>query len=882
MSPGFAGLIFVLTIAGLRGLLFGAALVSLASPPTIPFGLEANRGQAKPEILFLNRSVGPNVAIMAQGVLYSPFDIGLRFVGSNVAPQVRPSAPLPGVANAYTGANWQNWAIGVPRYGSVEFGDVYAGIDVQYVASESGLSMRLVCRPGCNLNQAVFQLSGVPYIERTPAGALFLRLDRTPHGPYASYAPPVAYQETRSGRLTTPVSYEILAEDQFRFGISGYDASLPLYVELNLAAFEGDSALPGAAERDQLGNTYLLAELPDAAGKEAPFPDRAWAGCGNAIGWPAPCRDLAVYKFSSTGELAYVTYLSGRTNEVASTLKLAKSGVLVAGATDSSDFPVTTDAYQHSYAGPEATVSVPTWKPAGDLFALKLDAATGVLAASTYVGGPDADAMENSSVHEDGSICLLAAFSSQLPVTPGAIRRNCEENSCTAYAIRLDASLNRPIYATYLPGKTRVTKLHSDGSLYFAGSAGPGFPVSSNAYQKAPAGIEDGFIARLSASGANLLFGTYYGTPNTDSIRVIAVAPDGSVWATVNSYRDETESALIHLDAAGSRLLYARPFGADDLLVDTAGNVLSLSWEKVNVSPDALLAHACGPLFMKMTPGGDQVFATYLPYGSPVLRGFSESGNPILSTYRETAELSLAQSTPTFAGCAGDGNTISPGEIVTIFGSGIGPRDGVSFRLEDGRVPTAAGGTRVLLDGEAIPILYASYWQVNAIVPYSLPLDRIAKLQVESNDGKSNEIALDPRPPHITLFTRDGSGSGQAAALNEDGTLNSPGNPAKPGSVMTLFGAGGGPTTPPSVAGEVTPLELRRLDALVEVSIWTNVVTTVEFAGAAPGLVAGVTQINIRLPQVIPDIPYHPRTALPLYIFSPRDSTRGSATIAVE
>jgi len=142
---------------------------------------------------------------------------------------------------------------------------------------------------------------------------------------------------------------------------------------------------------------------------------------------------------------------------------------------------------------------------------------------------------------------------------------------------------------------------------------------------------------------------------------------------------------------------------------------------------------------------------------------------------------------------------------------------------------------------------------------------------------------LYPGPSGITLFTLDSSGRGQAAALNEDGTLNSPQNPAKPGSVVMLFGTGGGATAPPSVAGEVTPLELRRLQASVDVWLWDKVQAQVQFAGAAPGLLAGVTQINIRLPEVIPDIPYHPRTAIPLLVRSTGTSwSFPYATIAVK
>jgi len=232
----------------------------------------------------------------------------------------------------------------------------------------------------------------------------------------------------------------------------------------------------------------------------------------------------------------------------------------------------------------------------------------------------------------------------------------------------------------------------------------------------------------------------------------------------------------------------------------------------------------------------------------------------------------------------GNPDTISPGAIVTLFGSRMGPREGIGFLLEDGRVPTSLGGTRVLVNGEPVPILYASYWQLNVILPYSLPVGTRAKIRVESNATPGNEIGnLNVQRAGISLFRLDDSPARPAAALNEDGTLNSPRNPAKKGSRLMLFGTGGGPTVPPSVAGEVTPLELRPLEYGALVQVPGGPMLPVEFAGAAPGLVAGVTQINVKLPDVIPDVPNFPRGFLLLSVITPGLSYYpGYVTVAVE
>ena len=79
---------------------------------------------------------------------------------------------------------------------------------------------------------------------------------------------------------------------------------------------------------------------------------------------------------------------------------------------------------------------------------------------------------------------------------------------------------------------------------------------------------------------------------------------------------------------------------------------------------------------------------------------------------------------------------IAPGEIISIFGAGLGPADGVGLQLDsEGRVATVAGGTQVLIGGVAAPILYAQANQVNAVVPYEIANTTSTALQVAIRDS---------------------------------------------------------------------------------------------------------------------------------------------------
>jgi hypothetical protein len=118
------------------GMVSAAALVPLQvlKSPLPVAGLEVNRGQAKPEILFLSRGISP-VAVTAQSIVYSPLGVRQNFVASNPNPEVRFFDPIPGVANALTGADPLKWVIGIPRYATARLSEVYPGIDAERTES---------------------------------------------------------------------------------------------------------------------------------------------------------------------------------------------------------------------------------------------------------------------------------------------------------------------------------------------------------------------------------------------------------------------------------------------------------------------------------------------------------------------------------------------------------------------------------------------------------------------------------------------------------------------------------------------------------------------------------------------------------------------------
>jgi uncharacterized protein (TIGR03437 family) len=198
---------------------------------------------------------------------------------------------------------------------------------------------------------------------------------------------------------------------------------------------------------------------------------------------------------------------------------------------------------------------------------------------------------------------------------------------------------------------------------------------------------------------------------------------------------------------------------------------------------------------------------------------------------------------------------IAPGEIVAIFGTGLGPANLVSNTPTNGVFGTQLAGTTVMIGGTAAPIIYTSANLVSAIVPYEVNGQTSVNVYVNYQGQPSviNSVPVAPTAPGI--FTLNASGSGQALAVNLNGTLNSVSNPTPVGNYLILYETGEGQTTPSGVDGmlaptsptAVYPMPLQTVTATVG-----GLPAFINYAGAAPGFVAGVLQINVQIPVGVP------------------------------
>jgi uncharacterized protein (TIGR03437 family) len=195
------------------------------------------------------------------------------------------------------------------------------------------------------------------------------------------------------------------------------------------------------------------------------------------------------------------------------------------------------------------------------------------------------------------------------------------------------------------------------------------------------------------------------------------------------------------------------------------------------------------------------------------------------------------------------GSFVAPLEIVTLFGTGIGPGALTLGALDqNGRLSTNVGSTRVLFDGVPAPIVYASSAQTSVIVPAEVAGRVFTVISVERAGAIAAVNTASVTTSLPGLFTSNASGTGPVASFNQDGSLNSASRPADAGTVVTLFATGAGVMDRTVANGTVTDANLLRPQLPVSVRIGTQT-AEVLYAGSAPTLVHGVLQVNARIPS---------------------------------
>jgi len=507
-----------------------------------------------------------------------------------------------------------------------------------------------------------------------------------------------------------------------------------------------------------------------------------------------------------------------------------------------------------------AVFLVPTWQP-GDAF--------------TYV----------AKLNDNGiGLAWKTAIGSILPGYPAALAADvqdrayiaaaCDPNLLTTCVIRLNTSGAATDYTAKVQGAASSMAVDGLGTAFVAG------------YRQETGGTRS-FLASLSPSGAPGFYSSTLDASSAEDSATVAVTANGEP-VVLYSRAADFVGVLQRFDPTGavalSQDLADVPTQHPIFAVDATGNAYVYG-QSDRLHPVKNSLATCGTDWISVYgPDGSLLQTTYIPAGENAFLASSIAPGPNSTVYLgalpganftpsqigpfpsgglETSvllRLSLNTKSPVLPlVCAGNAasysiGSISPGELVTLFGNALGPIQGVQGKASArSPYPTTLADVEVTFGGKPAPLLWVQDLQVNAIAPWSLVPGQATEVCLSWKGSKTNCLNLAILASASGVFTTDGV---HAAALNQDGTVNSADRPAAPGSIVAIFATGLGPIKPAQDDGTLVEFPLPANVLGVEVFDLEQspagpqqIPLEVTYAGPAPYQVAGVSQVNFRIPK---------------------------------
>ncbi|HUS07266.1 MAG TPA: hypothetical protein VMZ52_13250, partial [Bryobacteraceae bacterium] len=190
---------------------------------------------------------------------------------------------------------------------------------------------------------------------------------------------------------------------------------------------------------------------------------------------------------------------------------------------------------------------------------------------------------------------------------------------------------------------------------------------------------------------------------------------------------------------------------------------------------------------------------------------------------------------------------VAPGEILSIFGSGLGPVVGAIAKLTSaGILETQVAEVQVLFDGRPAPLFYVQDQQINVQALYALSAQRSTEITVVYRGLVAARATLAVQDSVPGLLTLAG-GTGQAVVMNENGVTNGMDSPASRGAVVVFYATGDGQLGADALDGKPAVFSPSSASVAVDIAGYPGEIL---YAGRAPGFV-GLMQINVRLPAAL-------------------------------
>ncbi|MBN1447826.1 MAG: SBBP repeat-containing protein [Bacteroidetes bacterium] len=504
-------------------------------------------------------------------------------------------------------------AIDIPSWRSIHYRDLYPGIDLHCTLEDDGLKYEFRLQPGADPAAIAMQWIGAGIPAFTGERGLLFRYV----GGELRDAAPFVYQQDGDGALHPTESFWTVDDGVLGFAVTSWDRERPLIIDpfLQWSTFLGGSLSDYARDvaLGQDGSMYLCGysagtDFPVTAGAlqnasrgnfevfiSAFSRERKllwstyYGGSGSeenpqiAIG-----RDGRLYVAGSTsstdlpvtpdalqprnggrydvfllaldagGIRRWATYFGGSYTDECGDIAVAPDGtVCLAGATYSTNFPVTPDALQTSNAGDY------------DMFVARFSSG-GAREWSSYIGGWSMDYASGIAIDDHGDLYLTGRTeSTNLPAVSQGRQSSYGGGSFDAFVLRISAKNKKILWSTYLGGEEEDNgeriAIAADGGVVVAGyTASRHFPLTGNSLQKQRGGMIDAFLARLNDNGV-LLWSTYMGGKEVEKATGLVVDVFGTIMVSgfTGSSDFPVTGASFQQEKGGGYDLFLSQFAAD-------------------------------------------------------------------------------------------------------------------------------------------------------------------------------------------------------------------------------------------------------------------------------------------------------------------------------
>jgi len=473
--------------------------------------------------------------------------VRLRFLNASGDADVEAALPLNGRYHYFLGNDPAYWGRNAQAFAQLTLRNVAPGCDAVFREGRSGLKYDLVLAPGADLAAVRMSYEGADQLQLR-SGALIVH---TSLGRLVERIP-LAYQEVNGERRIVECTYTL---NNGVVGIKAgrYDPTLPLVIDptLSFATFSG-SVSNNFGYTAAFDNAGFLYSGSTAFGAEYPVT----MGAFQTI-WAGGTTDIAITKYDTTGSfLVWSTYLGGSGAEMPHSLIVdANDQLHVLGTTGSNNFPMTTDAFDNTFAGgtPFTPAGLGLSYPNGsDMIVSKLSANGSVLLGSTYLGGTANDGLNSAPalkfnyadevrgevlLDPQGNVWITSCTqSANMPVSTNAAQAGFGGGSHDGYVARFNPALSQLQYGSYIGGSgadaVYAGELDATGRLYVCGgSSSTDLPISVGAVNTAfNGGAADAFVARFTLAGNTIDRLTYWGSTAYDQAYFVELDGPGSVY----------------------------------------------------------------------------------------------------------------------------------------------------------------------------------------------------------------------------------------------------------------------------------------------------------------------------------------------------------------